>query len=57
LIRAPLAAIGSPAQFRFRGLVQYEDFHDPIGDPISSETAEDRVPGDGSKWVTISAGS
>jgi hypothetical protein len=56
LIRVPLEALGSPSRFRFRGLVQYEDFPDPINDPISSKTAEDRIPGDGSKWVTIATG-
>jgi hypothetical protein len=57
LIRIGLDKIGSPSVLRIQGLVQYEDYPDPVGDPLTSNAAEDRVPDDDAKWITLGTGA
>lgn len=57
LLRIGLDKIGNPSKLKIQGLVQYEDFPDPVNDPFTSRTAEDRIPDSDSKWITLGTGS
>jgi hypothetical protein len=52
--RVPLVWLRSPARLRVQGLSQYTDFPDPQGDPLVSTTAQDRVPDQPARWLTVS---
>lgn len=57
LIRVGLDQLDYPSRLRIQGVVQYEDFPDPIGDPLTSKAVQDRVPDSDSKWITLGTGN